>query len=87
MRQGIVEEDEAVTGGRGTDEHGSGLSDLWETFGGGDSVQIPWLGDQGIGWWLAGGGSKYEDSVEAVAADFKDTWLGGVRPPDIWYLL
>ena len=38
------EELEAMGGGRGTDEHVSGLLGLWETFGGGVGFQIPWEG-------------------------------------------
>ena len=41
MIQERVEESEATEGGRGTEEHGSGVSGLWETFGGSVGVQIP----------------------------------------------
>ena len=40
MLQGIGEESEATVVGRGTEEHGGGLSVLWETFVGGGGVQI-----------------------------------------------
>ena len=49
VRQGIGEDDEAVKELRGSDEHGSGLLGIQETFGDGDGVKIPWEGIHGIG--------------------------------------
>ena len=40
--QGREEELEAMAGGRGTEEHGSDLSGLWETLGDGVRAQITW---------------------------------------------
>ena len=40
--QGNREPAEATYGGRGTDEHGSGLLGLWETLGDYDRIQITW---------------------------------------------
>ena len=35
--------------GRGKEEHYCGLLGLWETFGGGDIVKIPWDGSYSFG--------------------------------------
>ena len=44
VRQGIGEEPGATTGGRDAEDHNSGLSGLWETFGGGVRVKITLVG-------------------------------------------
>ena len=41
VRQGRVEESEVTEGGRVTEDHGSGLSGLWDTCGGGLGFQVP----------------------------------------------
>ena len=65
------------------EEHGSGLSGLWDTFGGGVIVQLPWECAHRIIWRLYDGGWKPEEGAEAVGAYFVGLRAGGSIPPDI----
>ena len=85
--QGREEELEAMAGGRGTEEHGSDLSGLWETLGDGVRAQITWEEYHSIRWQLAGSGCKPEEVAEVVVADVKDIRVGGIIPPDVWEIL
>ena len=42
MQQGVLDDSEATSRGRGVEEHDGGLLGLWETFGDGFIIQIPW---------------------------------------------
>ena len=63
-------------GGRDKGEHGEGLPGLWQTPKIDNVLQIPGSENDGIGWWLDGGGGEPAEGEENMGAFVKNLGKG-----------